>query len=102
MFAGQTVKALPAILDSIAPPAAKIPDPPGMLLTREQRAERAVAALQTALAVCLLERGWQLHAAPGDFWLYRGDDKVIVGELGISKSPATTIRRKSRCLWQSI
>jgi hypothetical protein len=44
---------------------AHIRDPEGMLLTPEQRAERAADLLGMASALALLESGWELHGEPG-------------------------------------
>lgn len=72
---------VPDLLANLSPFAAHIPDPPGMLLTREQRAERAAAVIWMALAVALLDQGWELHAQPGDFYLARDGDKLNPADL---------------------
>ncbi len=48
--------------------ASHLRDPQGMLLTREQRAHRAVALLWMAFVLALLDAGRELHALPGDFY----------------------------------
>jgi heat shock protein HtpX len=61
-----TVECIPAVISDLAPLAALIPDPPGMLLDREQRTERAVEFVGCALALVLLQQGWILTATPGE------------------------------------
>jgi len=72
---------VPDALANIGSIAAQLRDPPGMLLTREQRAGRAAALLWMALALALLDAGWELHAQPGDFYLARGADKLSPPDL---------------------
>ncbi len=72
---------VPDALAKIGSIAAQVHDPPGMLLTREQRADRAAALLWMALAVALLDAGWELHAQPGDLYLARGADKLDPPDL---------------------
>jgi len=61
----QHASALPSSMEELPRAAANlgeiarhIPDPPGLLLTREQRAERAAHLLTTALALALWDAGW--------------------------------------------
>jgi Zn-dependent protease with chaperone function len=67
---------LPEALGNLSSIAGQIRDPKGRLLTREQRTDRAAALLWMALALVLLDHGWQLHALPGDFYLARHDQKL--------------------------
>jgi Zn-dependent protease with chaperone function len=60
-------------LPQIAP---YIRDPKGMLLTPEQRIQRARSLLGMAFALALVNTGWNLHARPGEFHLERGDEPV--------------------------
>jgi heat shock protein HtpX len=56
--------------------ASQIRDPKGMLLTPEQRVERARSLLSAALGLALVKNGWNLHATPGEFHLDHGDEKL--------------------------
>jgi len=47
-----------------------------MLLTREQRVERARSLLSTALGLALVNNGWKVHSSPGEFHLDRGDEQI--------------------------
>jgi len=60
-----TVEAIPDLLKNLAPIANQLKDPPGLLLTREQRITRAVSVVQSALTLALFDHGWVLHATPG-------------------------------------
>ncbi len=52
-----------------------------MLLTPKQRTERAGRLLASALALTLLEKGWQLETQPGQFYFHRGNEKINVFAL---------------------
>jgi heat shock protein HtpX len=56
--------------------APQIRDPKGMLLTPEQRVERARSLLGTALGLALVNSGWKLHSCPGEFHVDRGDEQI--------------------------
>lgn len=56
--------------------APQIRDPQGILLTPQQRIERARSLLGTALALALINNGWQLHSRPGEFHLDRGNENL--------------------------
>ena len=53
-----------------------IRDPKGILLTPEQRAQRAGALLGMAFGLALIEAGWQLYAQPGESYFQHGADKI--------------------------
>jgi heat shock protein HtpX len=76
-----TVESLTEKVKDLAAIGSRIPDPKGMLLAPEQRKQRAGHLLAMALGLALLEKGWQLEAQPGDFFLYRGVERVDVFEL---------------------
>ena len=59
----------------------KIGDPQGMLLTPQQRTERAGRLLASAVALTLLGKGWQLENQPGQFYLLRDREKLNVFAL---------------------
>jgi len=71
LIAGWKIGDLPSVVDRGAEMAAKIRDPKGVLLTREQRADRVRDFVAGALALALVQRGWELHATPGDVFLCR-------------------------------
>src|SRR4029077_512919 len=58
------------------PIGSKIRDPRGMLLTPQQRTQRAGQLFGMALGLALLERGWELEAQPGSFFLGKGTDRI--------------------------
>jgi len=64
-----TIYALPAAIANLSQIAGRIPDPPGTLLTREQRADRAADAIGHALTLALMDHGWRLHFQPGQFYV---------------------------------
>jgi hypothetical protein len=70
---GWTVADLPSVVDRIPEMVQKIPDPPGTLLTREQRQQRIGGFIAQVLALALIRAGWKLHAGPGEFHLSQGD-----------------------------
>ncbi len=84
LLAGITVASLPQALKDPRAIADKMPDPPGTLLTREQRAERAAVLLQFALTLVLLDHGWKLQIQPGQFSVQR-DDPPLQPPILISK-----------------
>jgi heat shock protein HtpX len=67
----------------------RIPDPKGMLLTREQRDQRAASLLGMALGLLLVDAGWKPCAPPGEFYLTRGDERLnpflVVQDLAAGK-----------------
>ena len=76
LLAGQTIGALPELVRTLPQIGAQIPDPPGRLLTREQRADRAYNLLWMALAIRLPEHGWEIHMQPGQFFFVKGEERV--------------------------
>jgi hypothetical protein len=64
-----TIYALPDAVANLTQIAGRIPDPPGTLLTREQRAARAAEAIGHALTLALIDHGWTLHLQPGQIYL---------------------------------
>lgn len=72
---------LPDAIVKLPSIAAQIRDPKGMFLTREQRAERAAALLWTSFALGLIDRGWTLHAQPGDFYVMLGVERLNPSDI---------------------
>ena len=64
-----TVLGLPGVVAKLTEVAARIPDPAGVLLTREQRAGRAADVIGQALTLALVDHGWKIHLQPGVFYL---------------------------------
>jgi hypothetical protein len=77
----QSMDHLPQALAGVGELARRIPDPPGMLLTREQRAGRAFDLLRQALALALLDAGWKLCARPGEFHFEREGRRIAPEEV---------------------
>jgi heat shock protein HtpX len=67
LITGATAAALPEFKNNLSKITSRMPDPPGRLLTVREREHRAVHLLGIALALLLLDRGWQLHTQPGVF-----------------------------------
>ena len=76
-----TVESLSQTVKDLAAIGSRIPNPKGMLLAPEQRKQRAKHLLTMALGLAMLERGWQLEAQPGNFFLYRGSEKLDLFQL---------------------
>lgn len=69
---GVTCASLPDVISRLPEIGSKIRDPKGMLLTHEQRTQRAEFLLGAGLALTLLENGWELKAQPGVFRFQKG------------------------------
>lgn len=83
------VSDLPNACQNPAWVASQIPDPPGMLLRRQQRNQRALDLFGVAVGQILVENGWKLIAQPGVFSLERAgrivQPVVMVHELAAGK-----------------
>jgi Zn-dependent protease with chaperone function len=77
---GHDINSLPELVKDLQKIAGQMRDPPGVLLTREQRTERAANLLSTALALQLIDQGWTLRIDPGQMSLDSGDSRVIPAE----------------------
>jgi len=84
LLRGVTVGAFPDLLASVRD-RSRMPDPPGMLLAREQRVDRVRQLLSSSLALALLEKGWHLEIKPGVFHFHRASERAdalaMVNEL---------------------
>jgi Zn-dependent protease with chaperone function len=76
LLKGIRVGDLFAALGKIPDIAPQIRDPQGMLLTREQRVERARSLLGIAFGLTLMNNGWQLHSLPGVFHLELNGERI--------------------------
>jgi len=81
MMVGITAGSLPEVVKKLPQMGSKIRDPRGMLLTPQQRTQRAGQLLGMALGLALLEKGWDLEAQPGSFFLGKGADKINTSAL---------------------
>jgi len=81
MMNGITAGGLPEVIKKLPQMGSKIRDPRGMLLTPQQRAQRAGQLLGMALGLALLEKGWDLEAQPGSFFLGKGADRINTSAL---------------------
>jgi heat shock protein HtpX len=75
---GYTVEQLPGATRDISQLAYKIKNPKGVLLSQDDRFERAAQLLAIAAALCLIESGWELKSGPGFCYLQRGDHTIEV------------------------
>jgi heat shock protein HtpX len=81
MMNGITAGGLPEVVKKLPQLGSKIRDPRGMLLTPQQRTQRAGQLLGMALGLALLENGWQLEAQPGSLFLGKGADRINTSAL---------------------
>ncbi len=80
-LAGKTIASLPEFSANLPQMGAQMRDPPGVLLTREQRAERAANLLSKALTLVMIDNGWSLHIQPGEFHLSRREERLLPGDI---------------------
>ena len=92
-----TADCLPQSLNAIFEFSRKLPDPPGRLLSSQDRMVHAKYVIGAALAITLVEHGWQLRKAPGLLFLERGADKV--NPLDMSHSLGT--EQMNQDLWKA-
>ncbi len=79
-----TLASLSELAGNLPDIARRLRDPQGMLLTREQRIERAAHLLRIALTAALCDAGWHFHASPGQFYLELNEHRM---------SPAETVNQ---------
>jgi hypothetical protein len=75
-FPGITVPTLVGAIPKQGELGDTLGDPKGMLLTPEQRGQRAAHALAIGLALVMLTNGWNLHCTPGVFHLQLGERTI--------------------------
>ncbi|MGC2230462.1 MAG: M48 family metallopeptidase, partial [Candidatus Acidiferrum sp.] len=78
LMVGFRAGSLPEVLKELPQLGSKIRDPRGMLLSREQRTQRAGHLLGMALGLALLEKGWELEAQPGNFYFHHNSERINV------------------------
>jgi heat shock protein HtpX len=71
-----TSESLPDQIPNLRNVGFEIRDPKGMLLSPEQRTERAASLFAVGLGLALLDDGWMLHQEPGVFYLQHNSDQV--------------------------
>ena len=89
-LADLTVESLPDATKNLRGMGSRMRDPKGRLLTHEQRAARASALLWMALALAMIDSGWELYTQPGESYLKRDglpamNPSAVIGELQAGK-----------------
>lgn len=75
------IRHIPELVLRLGALSAKVRDPKGVLLTREQRADRSAALLWNAFALALLDSGWGLKMEPGECSFVRGEGRLNPSQL---------------------
>jgi hypothetical protein len=81
ILAKHNIGDVPDLLKRLDPITSQLKDPPGTLLTRDQRSDRAASVVQSALILALIQNGWTLHAKPGFVSLASGDMQLEPGRI---------------------
>lgn len=81
VLAGFTLESLPDAIARRREIGSKIRDPQGFLLTPEQRDERALLLLCTAVSIALAGDGWDLRIMPGQNYAERGEDRICAFDI---------------------
>ncbi len=76
-----TAESLPEALAKLPEMGGQMADPPGMLLSPQQRTARAAELLGVAMALALVEAGWVLQAKPGEHSFRSGDEQISVRKM---------------------
>jgi heat shock protein HtpX len=100
LLEGVTAEGVPETVKDLSTMGARIRDPKGMLLAPDQRKQRAGYLLAGAISLALIEKGWQLEAQPGSFYLHRGSERLdpfaMFGELAGGKIPPEAWRERCK------
>lgn len=100
LLRGVTAEGISESVKDLSTMGAQIRDPKGMLLAADQRKQRAGYLLAGAISLALIEKGWELEAQPGSFYLHRGSEKLdpfaIFAELAGGKIPAEAWRERCK------
>jgi Zn-dependent protease with chaperone function len=100
LLRGVTPESLPDQIPNLRNVGFEIRDPKGMLLSPEQRTERAAGLFAVGLGLTLLDHGWTLHKEPGVFYLQRNSDQLnpfaIVEQLRSGKLSGSDWRTQCR------
>lgn len=101
-FQGITAESMIDVISKLHDIGASLRDPKGMLLTPEQRTQRAGRALSIGLGLAMLENGWELHCSPGVFHLQRGEQTLnpflVVDEMMRGKLSRDAWAQRSNAL----
>lgn len=90
VLAGTTLATLPALVKAPQAVAAKVMNPPGILLNKQKKEARALEILRMALALSLIDHGWTLHASPAQAYMERESVRVVAAEV-VGKLKAGTM-----------
>jgi hypothetical protein len=93
---------LPELVLAFQKNGPRIPDPPGMLLTRKQREDRTASILWMALSLALIKAGWVLHMQPGQRWIGRENQRLDPVALISGLRFGTTTPEQWRKLCESL
>jgi hypothetical protein len=97
-----TVGSLREAVKNLNAIGSQIRDPKGMLLTRQQRTQRAGDVLGMAFALALVEAGWELRTQPGFLRFQHRDEErnpfQIVQQLATGKLTAADWLARSKAL----
>jgi len=100
LLGGLTAEGISESVKDLSTMGAQIRDPKGMLLAPDQRKQRAGYLLAGAISLALIEKGWELEAQPGSFYLHRGSEKLdpfaIFAELAGGKIPPEVWRERCK------
>jgi Zn-dependent protease with chaperone function len=78
LLQGVTAESVPDLIQRLPEIGSRMRDPKGSLLAPQQRTQRAGHLVASALALALLDKGWQLEISPGQFYFHRGTEKTNV------------------------
>jgi Zn-dependent protease with chaperone function len=92
----------PELVQALKTTPPRIPDPPGKLLTNQQREDRLATALWMALSLALIRAGWVLHTQPAHRWIERGNQRLDPVALVVGLRVGTTSPEQWRKLCQSL
>jgi len=76
-----TPEGIPDVISKLPEIGLQIPDPKGMLLTPQQRTARAAELIGTALALAVVNAGWELHISPGERYYQLGTERFSVRDF---------------------
>ena len=94
-----TADQIPEVLPKLAEIGSHIPDPKGMLLTRQQRTARAAELFGLAVALAVSDAGWRLHMQPGEHYYECGTERISVREMlnGLMTNKISSEAWRERC-----
>lgn len=81
LFDGHSIGSLPEAVTKVRHIGQQILDPPGQILSPEERAERAADLLSAALALALYRNGWTVYSQPGSHYLKKQKFKLMPNQI---------------------